>query len=428
MGSEILTAVIEQKGQITTNPEGFSPDTSRPIEQLASSFSTSAFSKPIQQRLTLSTATITGPVEISRPIEQQKGDAFNEAQANPNDCFIEQKDTKRNILGPDSPIEQQIFVTSNLRESTTGLSQMEQRILTRDITGAQPIHQDDQISNTINLTQFDFAELVFPPCNSIKNPVTTNILWRIKDFGFTFDIETLIFSVDGVLVQDSSNFSVTAIVGGLQLDFDPPDPFDFGATVTIIMTISDNAVPANDFFYRCTWQTVGDSRPPVITLLSPECDETNVDVLEPVVFSVFDVGVGVDQDTIRLSIEGIPVCSGLTFDPITTASGDGFTVTWVHPGDPFRFESSVSVSVEATDLSELKNSTLFVCCFQTEESEVPEFSNWDPLQCATFVDNASGLTFEVYGNMDGIDISTLEIRIDNKLRKVFVRPRILRSE
>ena len=194
------------------------------------------------------------------------------------------------------------------------------------------------------------------------------------------------------------------------------------------MTISDNAVPPNDFFYRCTWQTVEDSRPPVITLLSPECDDTNVDVLEPVVFSVFDAGVGVDQDTVRLSIEGIPVCSGLTFDPITTASGSGFTVTWVHPEDPFRFESSVSVAVEVTDLSELENSALFVCCFQTEESQIPEFSNWDPLQCASFVDNTSGLTFEVYGNMDGIDISTLEIRIDNKLRKVFVRPRVLRSE
>ena len=426
MGSEILTAIIEQKGQISTNPSDLSPSTSRPLQQLASSFSTLAPSQPIQQRLTLSTATIAGPIEISRPIEQQKGDGFNEAKKNPDDCFIEQKNTKRDILG--RPIEQQIFVTSNLRESTIGLSQMEQRILTRDITSAQPIHQDVQISNTINLTQFDFAELVFPPCDSIKNPITTNILWRIKDFGFPFDIETLIFSVDGVPVQDSSNFSVTAIVGGIQIDFDPPDPFDFGATVTIIMTISDNAVPPNDFFYRCTWQTVEDSRPPVIELLSPECDETDVDVLEPIVFSVFDAGVGIDQDTVRLSIEGLPVCSGLTFDPITTTSGSGFTVTWVHPEDPFRFESSVSVAVEAADLSELKNSALFVCCFQTEESQVPEFSNWDPLQCASFVDNTSGLTFEVYGNMDGIDISTLEIRIDNKLRKVFVRPRVLRSE
>jgi hypothetical protein len=44
------------------------------------------------------------------------------------------------------------------------------------------------------------------------------------------------------------------------------------------------------------------------------------------------------------------------------------------------------------------------------------------------VDNTTGLTFEVYGASHGVDISTLEVRIDNKLRKVFVRPRILRDD
>ncbi len=427
MGSEIMTAIVEQRGQRSTNQDGISPSPTRPIEQLDATPSTASPSRPIQQRLKAATAK-SGATELSKPIEQQEGDSFNKDGARPDDCFLEQKNTERDSAGPDSPIEQQIFVTNNLRDAATGFSQMEQRIIRRATTGSDPIEQEAQKTNTIDLTQFDFAELVFPQCNSIKNPVTTNILWRIRDFGFLFDVETLIFTVNGTAVQNSSNFSVTAIVGGLQLDFDPPDPFDFGSTVTIILTISDNAVPPNNFFYRCQWDTVEDTRPPVIALLSPECDDTNVDVREPVVFSVLDVGDGVTQDSIKFSIEGIPVCSGLTFDPITTASGSGFTVTWAHPNEPFRFDSNVSVAIEATDISEAENSTLFVCCFRVEESSIPEFLNFDPLQCATFVDNTTGLCFEVYGDVDGIDISTLEVRIDNKLRKVFVRPRILRSE
>jgi hypothetical protein len=427
MGSEIITAIVEQKGQISTNPGSFSPSSSRPIEQRDPTPATLAPSEIIQQISTIATAK-DGNTELSKPIEQQEGDKFNEAQSRPDDCFIEQKNSTRDSLGSDTPIEQQIFVTNNLRVITTGNSQMEQRNLSRDIVGANPIQQEPKKVNTINVTQFDFVELIFPLCGSTKNPITTNILWRIRDFGFPFDVETLIFRVDGVQVQDSSNFSVTALVGGLQLDYDPPEAFDFGVTVNIILEISDNADPPNDFLYRCSWDTVEDSRPPVITLISPECNETNVGVQEPVVFSVFDAGEGVELDSIKLSIEGIPVCDGLTFDPITTVSGGGFTVTWDHLDDPFRFESSVSVGIEATDLSELQNSALFVCCFQTEESSVPEFLNWDPLQCATFVDNTTGLSFEVYGNVDGVDISTLEVRIDNKLRKVFVRPRILRSE
>ncbi len=429
MGSEIMTTTVEQIGQLSTNPGGISPSTTRPIEQLDATPSTAAPSELVQQLSTFSTQNA-----FSKPVEQQPGDTFNDAGARPDDCFIEQKKPERDNAGSDSPIEQQIFVTNNLRTNTTGLSQMEQRNLSRASVGADPIQQEPVKSNTINLTQFDFAELVFPPCNSIKNPINTNILWRIRDFGFSFDVETLIFKVNGIPVQDSSEFVVTALPSeeggpaGLQLDYNPPEDFDFDSTVTIILTISDNADPPNNFFYRCLWDTVEDSNPPVISLLSPECDATNVDSKAPVVFSVLDVGKGVSQESIKFSIEGIPVCDGLTFDPITTASDSGFTVTWTHPDDPFRFDSSVSVAIEATDLSPLENSTFFVCCFQVEESSIPEFSNFDPLQCATFVDNATGLCFEVYGDMDGIDISTLEVRIDNKLRKVFVRPRILRSE
>ncbi len=422
MGSEIVTAIIEQKGQISTNPEGLSPDVSRPIEQQTPTPSTS--SEPIQQLLKLSSAAGT-----SKPIEQDKGASFNKLQTSPDDTFLEQRNVKRDVVGKDTPIQQKIFVTSNLRASPTGKSQLvEQRDLSRDTSSGNPMEQVAKKSNSIDLTQFDFAELIFPLCNSTKNPVSTNILWRIKDFGFDFDVGTLIFKVNGTPVQDNPEFTITAIANGLQLDYDPPVDFDFDSDVKIILTISDNAVPANNFFFRCTWRTVEDSRPPLVGLVSPVCDATNVDVRAPVVLTIIDTGAGVDQDTIQLSIEGIPVCSGITLDGLTTVSGNGFRLTWDHTEDPFRFDSSVSVSLTATDLSPLENSTLFVCCFQTKESSVPGYFDFDPFECESFVDPRTGLTFRVYGDIDGIDISTLEVRIDNKLRRVFVRPRVLRSK
>ncbi len=97
---------------------------------------------------------------------------------------------------------------------------VQQFILSNTINRSKPVELVANIDNTINITQFDFVDLIFPPCNSTKNAVDTNILWRIKDFGFEFNIETLIFKVNGIPVQDSSNFSITAIVGGLQLDFE----------------------------------------------------------------------------------------------------------------------------------------------------------------------------------------------------------------
>ena len=416
MGSEILTAVVEHVGQVTTNPDGVSPEPSKPIEQRNLKLVTTAPSQPVEQFLEVETTD-----EFSKPVEQVVPDSFNEDGTRPDDCFLEQKgQAERASEGGDSPIEQLIFDASN--------QPAEQRILSRDLTSAQPVQQDPKKSNTIDVTQFDFVDSIFPPCNSVKNPVDTNILWRVKDAGFDFDIGTLIFTVEGIEVQDRDSFEVTAIANGIQIEYDPPENFSFDTLVEIFFNIDDNDDPPNSFNYQCSWRTVEDSRPPIITLDSPECNDTNVDVLEPIVFSVIDVGDGVSQDSIKFSLEGIPVCSGLEFESLTTASGNGFTVTYTHPDDPFRHDSNVSVSVEATDLSPLENTAFFVCCFGTEESSVPDFINWDPAQCKTFVDNRTGLSFEVYGNLDGIDISELEVRIDNKLRKVFVRPRILRSE
>ena len=65
MGMETVTTTIEQRGGISTNPGGLSPDPSRPIEQVGSS---SSSSEPMEQA-TVSTAK-KGLDELSNPIEQ----------------------------------------------------------------------------------------------------------------------------------------------------------------------------------------------------------------------------------------------------------------------------------------------------------------------------------------------------------------------
>ena len=437
MGSETVEAVVIQIGRILTNPNAIVPDVSRPIEQIAVDPFIRSF-EPLQQVAVLATAKV-GSQEVSNPIQQIGSKEFAggiPAADGADGSIIQQfilssEPDKTQGSTYKGPVEQLKFSTADL----VGLSApkvskpVQQFILSNTINRSKPVELVANIDNTINITQFDFVDLIFPPCNSTKNAVDTNILWRIKDFGFEFNIETLIFKVNGIPVQDSSNFSITAIVGGLQLDFDPPDDFGFNEEVEVFLIIEDTAEPPNGFIFRCKWTTVPDTRSPIVANVEPECDSTDVNVLAPVEFDILDVGAGVDQTTVRLTIEGVTVCSGVSFDPITVpGSGTGFHVTFEHPDDPFRFESFVTIGIEATDLSPQRNSTLFVCCFQTEQSEIPAFINFDPDPCKSFVDNTTGLTFEVYGVEDGIDISTLEVRVDNALRKVFVRPRVLRSQ
>lgn len=456
MGSQVLEALTEQKGNVETNSAGIIPEVSRPIQQIRPGVSTNAgTSRPVQQRLQLKTRpnghNPSGPAStISRPIEQLgefkfapdfpdtgKAHALEQIRlvtANHLDSNVDPK--------ADTPIHQIDFKQQTLAGDTLQSTHpIEQRDTnTAGASVSRPVELIPKIQNTIQITQFDFVDAIFPPCNSVKNSITTNILWRIKDFGFSFDASSLIFTVKGIQVQDRPEFVVTSLPTGLQLFYDPPEDFDFEEEVVCSITITDTAVPANTFFLRCIWSTVPDVRPPFFRSITPACNATGVDVLSNVEFDVLDFGEGVDPDSIRLSIEGVTVCSGVTLDPVvdqdfTTISGipvgsevTGYHVTYEHPLDPWRYGSNVTISIEAADLSALRNRAIFVCAFDVEESAPPIFTNLQPDPCESFVDNRTGLSFEVYGVEHGVDISTLEVRVDNTLRKVFVRPRILRTE
>jgi len=441
MGSEIVDAVVIQIGRIgknLTNSEDLPVEFTKPIEQVP--FPIIKTFESLEQRAELTTAT-EGTTELSNPIEQiiPPGFAITAGVLDPEGTkiiqqFILASEPLKTIGEPlyDGLLQQFRFRTDFIEAepSDIELSTPVQQFLTKTADGSsQPVQLEPTSTNEIDITQFDFIELIFPPCNSVKNPVDTDILWRIKDFGFEFNVETLIFRVNGVPVQDDPTFVVTSIAGGLQLAYDRPEDFGFEEEVEIFLTISDTAAPPNNFSFRCKWVTVPDTLAPRVFNVEPPCNSTDVDVLAPIEFDILDIGDGVDRDSVRLSVEGITVCSGVTLEETSIpSSGTGFHVIFEHDDDPFRFDSRVTIAIEAQDLSELQNSSIFVCCFETESSQGPTFLDFSPEPCESFVDINTGLSFEVYGLEDGIDISTLEVRVDNKLRKVFVRPRLLRSE
>jgi hypothetical protein len=356
----------------------------------------------------------------SRPVEQAGVPEFSPLSREAS--VIEQKSTR--TTDDSSPVEQVKLSSSS--------KIVEQVSVSTDDNYSKPLEQQATPEGEATVEQFDFIEDIFPECGSTKNPVNTDIRWRIRDFGFTLDADTIVFKVQGVQVQDTDDFTVTLLGGtpaGLELIYDSPVDYPYDTEMVVTLFIQDTADPVNTFQFICKWTTVPDVRSPIFSNIQPECDSTNVDSFAPISFDVTDVGAGVDLDSIEVTIEGVVVCSGLSFEAITTVtSGTGFHGVYVHPDDPFRYGSNVTLGLQASDLSATRNSTLFICCFSIEDSESPYFTNFDPVQCKSFVDNRTGFTFEVYGAEQGVDISTLEVHVDSRLRKVFVRPRILRDE
>lgn len=406
---EQVTGVILQAASFNSNPLGLNPSPSRPIEQRAD---LSVSPKPIEQKDPPRTAKL-GAIELSKPIEQVGIIQFLGSPSGAD--IIEQKGIPESEA---EPIEQV--------QKSTSVGLVQQFVTTSTFS---PLEQKDVLTNDIEIEQFDFITNIFPVCGSTKVPVNTSILWQIREFANPYDADSIIFTVQGIEVQDTAEFSVTGIVGGLSLFYNPPEDFPFDTEVTVTLTITDTSIPPITFTTVCSWRTVPDTKPPIITNLLPACDFINVDVAEPISFDVVDAGLGVDPSSITLAIEGITVCSGITLT--TTAipgSGTGFHVVYEHPDRLFRYGTNVSVAIEASDVAEPPNSTFFVCTFSTEDSSAPEFFNINPEPCEVFVDNTTGLVFEVYGLEAGVDIATLEVRVGNITRRVIVRPKLLRRE
>lgn len=446
MGSAVMTTIVEQKSKLTTNPDGLVPDTSRPIEQQPVPF-TKTFDS-IQQIKTIETAS-QGAIEFSNPLQQIGTLVFApDFPDTGKDSILQQLDIQTHGIDDayDGPIEQLLLDISTgpvqQFELKTGTTTDTSRPIEQQDPGAPipplsqlPVNPPDEPDATIDIEQFVFSQEIFPACNSRKNPINTNIRWKIRDFGFAFDTSTLIFQVEGIEVQDRAEFTITPLSPdvppfdntGLQLDYNPPEDFPFNTEIDVVLQITDTAVPPRTVVFTCLWFTTPDTRAPFFENISPACGSTAVDVLEDIEFDVLDIGDGVDPDSIKLSVEGITVCSGITIENLSNpSSGTGYHVTYTHLDDPFRFDSEVSIALEAADLSDTANSSLFICAFNTESSTPPEFLAADPAPCATFVDNRTGLTFEVYSDEHGVDVSTLEVRVDNKRRGVITKPKILR--
>ena len=402
----------------------FKPDDtfSTPIEQTQDGLDVSA--SPIEQKGSFETnqveaANIQQNSTLEFPVQGTTG------------VLMEQKGLAKTLTDADGPVEQIDFDLASTDLVELRVLDKSFRVMEQQDPGApfpsSPANPPDVADSTTTITQNNFVISIFPPCNSTKNPVDTSIVWRIRDFGSPYDTSSIIFTVDGALVQDSSEFSVITITNGIQVTYNRTQPYDFDKEIIVILQVTDTANPPNTILSRCAWRTVPDTKAPFFQNLTPACNSTNVDSFAPIEFDVIDIGFGVDQDSIKLSVEGITVCSGVAFTPISVTSGTGFHVAYTHPDTPFRYGSEVTIGIEASDLAAEPNSTLFVCCFSIESSVGPSFVNFSPEQCDSFVDPDTGLTFEVYGVEHGIDISTLEVRVDQKTRTVFVRPRLLRS-
>jgi hypothetical protein len=239
-------------------------------------------------------------------------------------------------------------------------------------------------------------------------PVDTNISVHVRDDGSGVKQSTIIMKVGTnpnnlqtvipVITETSHNYTLT---------YNPPTDFSFGQVVYVTIDASDLAsTPHVMTMDSYSFTTGSDTVPPYTSNWYPAKGSTGVLASTNIVVHVKDDGIGVNQSTIKLKVNGNQVT------PSITGEATDYTVTYDPPSD-FGYAQVINVTIEAKDLASLPNTMQpDSCSFTTIADGTPPYtSNWYPTKNATDVPVNIGITLRIRDVMSGVDRSSIEMRV-----------------
>ena len=164
------------------------------------------------------------------------------------------------------------------------------------------------------------------------------------------------------------------------------------------VTVSDrsgNAMPAVQWTFA-----VADVTPPILSDATPKHGSSGADRTPAVSFQVADAGIGVDPDTITVTLDGSPAGAGASF-------ADG-RFSYVPPA-PLGFGVH-TVSARVSDLAGNRSPALS-WSFTVADEQPPVIEGRRPLP-GSIVPGATVIAFDISDAGTGVDAATLRVDVD----------------
>jgi hypothetical protein len=274
-------------------------------------------------------------------------------------------------------------------------------------------------SGVIDISQYNFLIQAIPLPYTKKVQPNVTILVRIVGFGGTaLNLSTLVFKINGVDV--TSQLTITAFSGGLQLVYVPSDNFLYSSTVVISISIQDTNNPVRTISTTYPFYIIDDYIDPVITELYPPDKSINNLTNTDIYCIVTDNQTGVDLNSIEFYIEGIKVSPTLTILDNHTVKVNYQTI------EDYPYNSSLNVSILVSDLE--GNKILESWEFQTQPSPGVLFIEERPGACEYLVPVDSSICLEAFGLNEGINLESAEYTVQDKPVTYVIKPKVYRSE
>lgn len=292
----------------------------------------------------------------------------------------------------------------------------------------------DELWTYVNLDQFIFVEDAVPKFWSEKNPINTNIWIRLRPFAYSLNGATLRFLVQEISYAGNTGyidvtnqvtidyFDAGGGIEGVELLYNPSSDFHYNGLVNVHIEIYDTAATPNFIYVDYWFMIIPDYRFPYIENLNPTREQTDVPIDTDIYFEVKDQGIGVDIDSLEMTVN-----SRRVFPDITKINNNFYKVNY-NPSKDFMFDSTVSVAVVVSDLSENDNMLNDRYRFYTSQSSGVYFLGFSPEKCFPIANRYSNLDLLALSDGNGIDRESLMVQLAGKdiTDKMVITPVIYR--
>lgn len=219
--------------------------------------------------------------------------------------------------------------------------------------------------------------------------------------------------------NDTYRVTVLSATDAWDNDIDPAnDTYDFTGTAPVYPTLDD----VGSFFgfeggmqHELNANITPDSDPPFLDGLDPASGEPNVSVLSNITLEIKDLGDGVDESTVVITVEGATVWIGDAaqpgYDVAKVPILDGFRYV-IDPNTPLPAGEFINVGVYARDLSIFQNLLNTAYSFSTISGAAPRVSNRQPDSNEAQVPLAATISFDLTDDQGDLDASKTVITVD----------------
>ncbi len=260
-----------------------------------------------------------------------------------------------------------------------------------------------------------YVEPLYPASNAVGIPVNTDITFHMYDDEDGVDINSVEVAIDSIIYDYTSGYF---FFSGSPQDFiitiNPPNNFQFEQIVNIQIDGQDLANPPNVMdSYSYYFQCIEDLQPPYVGELDPQMNATNVAFDTNVAFHIYDSGVGVNISSVLVTIQNVNYTHN---DQNFNYSGNpnDYNVEIDVPVN-FGLGDTVFVQINADDINGMTMSEFSYEFFVIEDVEPPYTGEWQPQPNSTNNPIDTDVSFNIYDNIEGVDINSVEVVIDDVL-------------